>query len=167
MDKNEIIKLFDKSKDKKGKYKFIKFHQDSTYYKTKDFTLFEIANENETDISDLNPMNYDNLEDYAQFNKKDIAAFTSNADVECYLLVEHDKDADSYNLDLVRVLNDFAKCNKKCPVCNTIFQYTATYERGFSDYENLECPICKYNFGEIRADWGIGYKILKEGHKNE
>lgn len=51
-----------------------------------------------------------------------------------------------------------------CPECGATVTVKATIERGFSDHEEINCPLCKTFITEIRAD--MGYEIIKVLNKN-
>ncbi len=53
-----------------------------------------------------------------------------------------------------------------CGVCGTEFTFEAHQQPGFSDSEDVICPNCNENLGEVRADLGIfSIKIIKKGKK--
>lgn len=52
----------------------------------------------------------------------------------------------------------------ECEKCQCVFKFEAYMNPGFSDHEQINCPCCNENLGEIRADNGIStMKIVKKG----
>ena len=50
--------------------------------------------------------------------------------------------------------------SRYCEKCDKTLVIRASRIKGFSDYENVHCPHCRTNLGEIRAD--MGFEIIEE-----
>ena len=51
-----------------------------------------------------------------------------------------------------------------CPKCDAKITIDITIERGYSDHEKVNCPLCNTFIGEIRAD--MGYEIINVLDRN-
>ncbi len=48
---------------------------------------------------------------------------------------------------------------KDCTDCGLRIIISSKIQRGYSDHEDVYCPNCKRNLGEIRAD--MGFEIIR------
>ena len=57
--------------------------------------------------------------------------------------------------------------SRYCEKCDKTIVIKASRVEGFSDYENVSCPDCKADLGEIRADEGYDIVGKKPGNHGD